>query len=42
MSGRFEPLETESFDDGWEDPDELPPLKTTVQEERANDHHAQR
>jgi DNA repair photolyase len=35
MSGRFEPLETESFDDGWEDPDELPPLKTTVQEERA-------
>ncbi len=34
-SGRFEPLARESFDDGWEIQDDLPPLKTTVQDERA-------
>ncbi|MBD1547570.1 PA0069 family radical SAM protein [Roseibium aggregatum] len=35
MSGRFEPLSTVAFDDGWDSGDDLPPLKTTVQEERA-------
>ena len=34
-SGRFEPLARESFDDGWDSLDDLPPLKTEVQEERA-------
>ncbi|MCX2723776.1 PA0069 family radical SAM protein [Roseibium salinum] len=34
-SGRFEPLGRESFDDGWDSLEDLPPLKTTVQEERA-------
>ncbi|MEM9635931.1 MAG: PA0069 family radical SAM protein [Pseudomonadota bacterium] len=34
-SGRFEPLSRESFDDGWDSLDDLPPLKTQVQEERA-------
>ncbi|WP_299480280.1 PA0069 family radical SAM protein [uncultured Roseibium sp.] len=34
-SGRFEPVSRESFDDGWETLDDLPPLKTEVQEERA-------
>ncbi|MCV0425957.1 MAG: PA0069 family radical SAM protein [Roseibium sp.] len=34
-SGRFEPLSRESFDDGWDSLDDLPPLKTHVQEERA-------
>jgi DNA repair photolyase len=27
---RYEPVETERFDDGWELPEELPPLKTEV------------
>ncbi|QDG79081.1 PA0069 family radical SAM protein [Labrenzia sp. PHM005] len=34
-SGRFEKLSREAFDDGWDSLDELPPLKTEVQEERA-------
>lgn len=34
-SGRFEPLARESFNDGWDSLDDLPPLKTEVQEERA-------
>lgn len=34
-SGRYEPVSRESFDDGWDIPDDLPPLKTEVQEERA-------
>ncbi|MET1414037.1 PA0069 family radical SAM protein [Roseibium sp. HPY-6] len=34
-SGRYEPVSRESFDDGWETLDDLPPLKTEVQEERA-------
>jgi DNA repair photolyase len=34
-SGRFEKDQREVFDDGWETLDELPPLKTTVQEEKA-------
>ncbi len=34
-SGRFEPLSKEVFDDGWDSLDQLPPLKTEVQEERA-------
>ena len=34
-SGRFEPLSKEAFDDGWDSIDQLPPLKTEVQEERA-------
>ncbi|WP_428529749.1 PA0069 family radical SAM protein [Roseibium sp.] len=34
-SGRFEPLSKEAFDDGWDSLDQLPPLKTEVQEERA-------
>ncbi|XYK82851.1 MAG: PA0069 family radical SAM protein [Labrenzia sp.] len=34
-SGRFEPRSKEAFDDGWDSLDELPPLKTEVQEERA-------
>jgi DNA repair photolyase len=35
MPGRFESRQRESFDDGWEIPDDLPPLRTTVQEEKA-------
>lgn len=35
MPGRFERRQREGFDDGWETPDDLPPLKTTVQEEKA-------
>jgi DNA repair photolyase len=31
---RYEPVETERFDDGWELPEELPPLKTEVMIER--------
>jgi len=34
-SGRYEPVSRESFDDGWASLDDLPPLKTEVQEERA-------
>ncbi|WP_434053252.1 MAG: PA0069 family radical SAM protein [Roseibium sp.] len=34
-SGRHEPVSLESFDDGWDSLDDLPPLKTEVQEERA-------
>jgi DNA repair photolyase len=34
-SGRFEKLSRECFDDGWESLEDLPPLKTQVQEERA-------
>jgi DNA repair photolyase len=34
-SGRFEPQSRESFDDGWDSLDDLPPLQTQVQEERA-------
>jgi len=34
-SGRYEPLSRESFDDGWDSLEDLPPLKTQVQEERA-------
>jgi DNA repair photolyase len=34
-SGRFEPLSRESFDDGWDSLEDLPPLKTQVQEEQA-------
>ena len=33
-SGRYEPLSRVLFDDGWSSIDDLPPLKTTVQEER--------
>ena len=33
-SGRFEPTARENFDDGWGTGDDLPPLKTEVQEER--------
>lgn len=34
-SGRFERLSAEPYDDGWNTIDDLPPLKTEVQEERA-------
>lgn len=34
-SGRFEKLSRETFDDGWETLEDLPQLKTEVQEERA-------
>ncbi len=34
VSGRYEPLSRVLYDDGWNSIDELPPLKTTVQEER--------
>lgn len=34
-SGRFEKLKSEPCDDGWDSLDDLPPLKTEVQEERA-------
>ncbi|MCK9199759.1 MAG: PA0069 family radical SAM protein [Gallionella sp.] len=35
IEGRFESVARERFDDGWASDDELPPLKTTVTEERA-------
>ncbi|SOC35063.1 DNA repair photolyase [Rhizobium subbaraonis] len=34
MSGRFEPQVRESFDDGWETLEDLPPFKTEVQVEK--------
>ncbi|NRP71430.1 hypothetical protein ILFOPFJJ_02316 [Ensifer psoraleae] len=34
MSGRFEPITREVFDDGWESIEELPPFKTEVQVEK--------
>ncbi|MBZ7920664.1 PA0069 family radical SAM protein [Ensifer adhaerens] len=34
MSGRFEPQARESFDDGWESLEDLPPFKTEVQVEK--------
>jgi len=34
-SGRFERLQAETFDDGWQSLDELPPFKTDVQAEKA-------
>jgi DNA repair photolyase len=33
-SGRYEPQSRALFDDGWNSVDDLPPLRTTVQEER--------
>ncbi|MEF0939466.1 PA0069 family radical SAM protein [Rhizobium sp. BR 362] len=33
-SGRFEPLKRETFDDGWQALEELPPFKTEVQVEK--------
>jgi DNA repair photolyase len=33
-TGRFEPLRRETFDDGWETLEELPPFKTDVQVEK--------
>ncbi|WP_417685893.1 PA0069 family radical SAM protein [Roseibium sp.] len=35
MSGRFEKHSREDFDDGWQNLEDLPDFKTTVQEERA-------
>ncbi|WP_186386938.1 PA0069 family radical SAM protein [Stappia sp. TSB10P1A] len=35
MAGRYERESRDSFDDGWGSLDDLPPLKTHVQEERA-------
>ncbi|MBS8261324.1 radical SAM protein [Roseibium polysiphoniae] len=35
MAGRFEPRATEIVDDGWDSHEDLPPFKTTVQEEKA-------
>ncbi|MDX3925608.1 MAG: PA0069 family radical SAM protein [Shinella sp.] len=34
ISGRFEPLSRESFDDGWQSLEDLPPFKTDVQIEK--------
>jgi DNA repair photolyase len=34
MSGRFEPRSRETFDDGWESVEDLPPFKTEVQVEK--------
>ncbi len=34
-SGRFEKLSTEAFDDGWSEPEELPPFRTQTTMERA-------
>ena len=34
MSGRFEPRTRETFDDGWQTIEELPPFKTEVQVEK--------
>ncbi len=39
MSGRFEPLATVSFDDGWDSGEDLPPLKTTVPGGTGAHHH---
>ncbi|WP_417666823.1 PA0069 family radical SAM protein [Roseibium sp.] len=36
MSGRFEKHSREDFDDGWDNQEDLPDFKTSVQEERAN------
>jgi DNA repair photolyase len=33
-TGRFEPLQRETFDDGWQTLEELPPFKTEVQVEK--------
>lgn len=33
-SGRFEPMQREAFDDGWQTLEELPPFKTEVQVEK--------
>ena len=33
-SGRFEPTQRETFDDGWQTLEELPPFKTDVQVEK--------
>lgn len=33
-SGRFEPMQRETFDDGWQSLEELPPFKTDVQIEK--------
>ena len=33
-SGRFEPMQRETFDDGWQTLEELPPFKTEVQVEK--------
>jgi DNA repair photolyase len=33
-SGRFEPMQRETFDDGWQSLEELPPFKTEVQIEK--------
>ncbi len=35
IEGRFESVARERFDDGWDMPEDLPPLKTTVTMERA-------
>ncbi|MGJ8527061.1 PA0069 family radical SAM protein [Maritalea sp.] len=35
ISGRFEPFERESFDDGWQSLESLPAFKTNVRDERA-------
>ncbi|MCA1489534.1 PA0069 family radical SAM protein [Sinorhizobium alkalisoli] len=34
MSGRFEPVTRETFDDGWQTIEDLPPFKTEVQVEK--------
>src|SRR3954451_13351770 len=34
-SGRYEPLARAAFDDGWRTLEDLPPIQTTVTEERA-------
>jgi DNA repair photolyase len=34
MAGRFEPYQRTGFDDGWQNPEELPPFKTEVQTEK--------
>ncbi|OHV85540.1 PA0069 family radical SAM protein [Ensifer sp. LCM 4579] len=34
MSGRFEPITREAFDDGWQTIEDLPPFKTEVQVEK--------
>src|SRR5687768_14594778 len=34
ISGRFEPMTREVFDDGWQTLEELPPFKTEVQIEK--------
>ena len=37
--GRYEKNKVSFFDDGWETLAELPPLKTTIFEEAAQDHY---